>query len=192
MDIPNLPTDSLYKFYSMSGVVICVLSLCFYVQKTTEIQKLSLQSSYDLNMNLTYSAIISLKSSRYVILTNNIKKDNYGKIYSKDQRGVVYTNDDIKALKKEIDNDFDKSRIESIKYKNLLDKINEALMHYNIIRYSSLLTSIIGLVLGLYGIHLWQTRIQVYEDIILKKTATDYNHKPCLEEIVGFVDPVVD
>lgn len=173
MEIPQLPTDSLYKFFAVAGVTISLFFAYFAIQKNIELDKLTADTSIKVALNMTESAIYKQKIDYLKELLENRYEDSKGATLSKDSRGIVYTNSDIIALKTDINNRFDKSRLESTKNDKLFKKHEELMTSYKIIIPVCYIFFVIGIVIAGIGLYCWKKRIQDLEDEILALTLTN-------------------
>ena len=189
MNYINPPTDSLYKFCSIVGVVIYVIS--FYLpwkmlavledriaKFSFEIENkkadMEYQNQYikhiEMIVGLTDNATISLFSDS----TNSKLQINNKEAYLKNR--IIDTENKIKNI-----GEYKLLLLDAIR-KNAISKAEIDLSGKEIGRISKRVTfmqwvNIIGMILGillsLYGFLNWYYKIQVYQDKIIKKQASE-------------------
>jgi hypothetical protein len=156
MNLPNLPTDSLYKFMALTGIVLLLGSL-FILYKNIDNQ-------------ITESKLISIK-----LLDDT--REQYNDLKRMQNQGIKVINDSLKlkALS-QLDVQYynkEEKRADSIYntlwqlYNNDLKKVSTSVTSFY---FSSLLClMILGYVLTGLGFALWYVRIQRYQDYALIK-----------------------
>ena len=141
----NPPTDNLYKFIAISGVVILILSVGFPFSKAT-------------NLSIKEAEI----TGDYIRL---IEESKFG-----DAPGALFTGD-TKKTKEHIDflNKQTKEsnrHLRGIEQKERIVKIlKQEIRFYT---WVGIVGGTLGLAVSLFGFFLWYSRVQKYEDIILK------------------------
>jgi len=152
MNLPNLPTDNLYKFVALSGLVIFLLSVIY---PQTEV--------WDIEIEILR---LSGEGKEIDYLLNEIEDDSDELVDIK-----LLTADEKKAL---VQNLVDLG-LKSIKLETALDEIN-----IRNERIGSLLIKMyVGIALGsammCFGFLSWYHRVQKYQDEIIKKEAEQNN-----------------
>ncbi len=169
MTIPNLPTDNLYKFVSLTGVVLALV--CFGVLE----YRISKQVKLDTEISLG--------------------KEAFGYFERKLERISTTAKTDLKAVKAKEDKDEEikKSEIEEAslalsQYKELksrIDNFDQEIMalrhkseiaenhHQRTLRIRPLMLfgGFFGIALSCAGFYFWYYRLQKYQDMLLQNQA---------------------
>lgn len=207
MDIPNLPTDNLYKFLALSGLALFIFSLYFGTNNsiaiTNDINKINLQIAVlSQDSNKYQNQILDLNEKRYILFDYIVEKNTRLKTSLKLEVNPDYLkailnpsakSDSISTLNGlyylslrfpeltpyyiEYKNLYDEYLITHIEYnKGMIEKIKqmEFLQRKNTLSliFSSLFSVVgfIGFLISIYGFRNWYEKIQIYQDIALKKS----------------------
>ncbi len=170
--IPSLPTDNLYKFIAIFGLVI--MTICFSVP-IVYMQDLA-KNKVELTMN---SLSAKLKMQRYGAEIDTFRSQIKAMqedptLFTFDSvTGVIYANGNlmimIDTMQKQMDAVGEKFSESSKKYTN-----EKALLDYISISESQVIDLcnagiLLGLFMTVFGFILWYINNQIYLDIILKK-----------------------
>lgn len=135
--LPTIPTDNLYKFMALSGVVMFIVAPIFYVNFYISYKKIE------------YTAIDSLRvpHPEYYFIKSKME---HGETVTKSQKELVEKWDSFKKEGSSV----------KIEY-NLYTRFS------NVITFLSIVMGTIGLALSIVGFWLWYNRVQKPLDIIL-------------------------
>lgn len=141
----NPPTDNLYKFIAISGVVILILSVGFPFSKATNLSVKEVE--------ITGDYIILLEDSKFgdaprALFTGDQKKS---------KEHIDFLNKQTKESKRHLRVVEQKERIAKI--------LKQEIRFYT---WVGIVGGALGLAISLCGFFLWYSRVQKYEDIILK------------------------
>lgn len=202
-DFLKPPTDNLYKFMCISGLILVLLSITFPPWQINKIRHSYLENKRDLEILQVDSETIDLQASS---LTEQASALNRDRRFLSEQLETLRGNTDSKRPLTETDKAMVKNeleRLESVrgrleqKDKEWLEKMtavasaradhrkrlieikykNEAALwdarSATAISTIALFTGLLGFWLGRKGFKLWSSRVQVYQDAILKKQAEE-------------------
>ncbi len=168
MDIPKLPTDNLYKFIAMSGLITLIISFLYplyfehefvlkVLQNTTEATKARVELDHlteDLN-----SLIRELAS-----LDKDFKR---GKL-----KEYVIRVEQMAITEKEVKEKGRQIAIKNAEIQGKAEAIDYLKASTEMIKNYSIGFKIIGLSLAVFGFYLWYVKLQRYQDKQVKKDAT--------------------
>lgn len=169
MNIPNLPSDNLYKFKAITGFIIFISTAIF-----------GFLSFQQLEIKITQEETnVVIKEQRLKYFEDELKrvKNELNKIESKD---TPPTESDIKLLinDQNIINEQEKllkdDSYELMKSKKLVDSYKNESIKILIV---CLMFLFFGWKLNKIGEDRWYDRLQKYEDIIIKGKAKEYSMK---------------
>lgn len=183
MDILRPPTDNLYKFLSLSGLLLFLFFVTYPTWLYVELNKQRVGLIRDLKI-LKYDAEEFQSAGKEAEIASKESQERAGRladiVEKFEKRQITYeeamkalddsktasadTLQKIDVLKKAI-NDWRKQDVE-VEMKNDLLEINEE--HARRVRTVALFGILISLSMTVMGFSLWYIRVQQYEDIILK------------------------
>jgi hypothetical protein len=147
MNIPNLPTDNLYKFMALSGLLILILSISYPTYHTLELEKQRMMISGEIEI---------LKSE-----TDLLERI----VFERTKRQYKLTDPEflqVVQLKKVL---------AKIKAQGMqLDLLESQIKRYE---WFCWVGFFIGLLLSVSGFSLWYIRVQRFQDKILKRQVTE-------------------
>lgn len=145
MSVPNLPTDNLYKFLSLGGLLLGVVSLSLNI---LVLDNYSQQAINLFRQDLEINKNLKEVNLRLKTLTPEVLKDNKElvRLYSE----TLKSENNNKILQKEVDNITPSYEIKN----NLLN-----------------FATATGFLVSAAGFILWYEKLQKYEDKIVKKKA---------------------
>lgn len=169
MNLPNLPTDNLYKFQFISGVAILIAVFLYSFTTISTLENQINNLEQEMSITKLSSEFIFKDSDNLVNLLNGIDKikktaniediPNIEKIESQ----ITSKLDDLKTKSRSI-----QIKDIEIQYQsNLKSKIQDTKDVFNF-------GTLIGLILSVLGYWNWYSRLQKYEDIIIKGRAEEY------------------
>lgn len=153
MNIPNLPTDNIYKFYALFGLVLLITTTYFYSNHNSEYAEVVIQT----NSKIQYLNSVMKKAAYTKNLRVELMKDSI----SFNSKYFEMVLDEEEYLLRE----FDRLKIESDGFSNKMKALelkNEVVKNLFIIIY---FVSILLIVVGFY---FWQVKYQKYIDLELK------------------------
>lgn len=185
MDATNLPTDSIYKFFGLAGLLLLILSLTYPVNEMRNIEEELLKFEKDTSV---------LRIEKYFFdkkIRIQFKFDSMSTVSRQVIKRILLNKGTIDTTKILIDNNSKDFESFSNNYQECLKNLDEEKLiaikaieiEYNVNRTAYLINEsfkwllicfigmIIGSVLLIYGLFLWYTKSQVYLDFILKKDA---------------------
>jgi hypothetical protein len=150
MSLPNVPTDNLYKFIALSGVLIILsssyLSIQFIFDSSQKIRELNMDISiYYSKAEFIVEDIEDLRDSNPKWDNEEISELNY---LIKEQRKLLLEKIEVEEKKKEL---------------NRLDETTSIVIKY------WLLVLFISIAMMIYGFSKWYTKVQRFLDKKLKK-----------------------
>jgi hypothetical protein len=164
MNLPNLPTDSLYKYMAIGGMIFTIFGFYFYFIKIHE----SALPIADLKKNVEMEAIKmnSLLHQSEILKQsiNDAGKNTSGKlisIYLAEMNQIQEKDTALQLARTEIDRE--------------LYLINDLEDQKGFARLIALLSSTFGTLLMIFGFIFWYTKIQIYQDEIIKKRSSKLN-----------------
>lgn len=184
MNLQNLiPTDNMYKFLAITGLVIAIYAITIPYAKIQELERQNI-------VNLGERELIILEWSQLEELSEN-HKDNTENLTSRVFRLAEKNKKIPEALANELKNKLYgtiEEKKELIQKKHLFkqkelqynNKIN--LYDYNLKLTKSYtligwILGILGVFLSIFGFTLWHTRSQRHQDLIIKQQANELNNK---------------
>ncbi|MBI3585128.1 MAG: hypothetical protein HY096_14420 [Nitrospinae bacterium] len=130
MNLPNLPTDNLYKFIALSGLLISILTII-----------LPIKINYDIRLkDLTIKKELAILNIELNFLKQN-------------QTNKQQTLEELKDLRIKL--------IQQESKNKELEKYDDTTIYF----------FIYGLMTSTIGFSLWYSKVQKYNDIIIKNTA---------------------
>ncbi|EJM7234166.1 hypothetical protein ACPF4H_001759 [Vibrio cholerae] len=179
--LSSIPTDSLYKFMSISGLIIlvCSLSIPFYFRNNYQIQVYEFRKVHDLTglkMSILIERILkglSLGDGVYKEFYTNHRHLSPIEFFYKYQAWFKTTwpemdPEGLKSLYNELGDDFNEIiyqvRKEQIENECEIKKIELLSSQLSMLLFVQVLGTFIGLFLAMAGFILWYTKIQIYVD----------------------------
>lgn len=168
-NIKDLPTDNLYKFMAIFGMLLIILP--FLVFPTIQNYKYRI-------IDLTTKAALKdneLKELEKIVKqvedkTSQLNKEEHIKNY--ENEFDVNKSREVNEVEKTVKDIFKKieiGEIESINLNNELKKVVADFNYFAILIYIIKVFPIIGFIISIIGFYLWYNKNQKYLDIIIKK-----------------------
>ena len=168
-NIKDLPTDNLYKFIAIFGMLLIILP--FLVFPTIQNYKYRI-------IDLTTKAALKdneLKELEKIVKqvedkTSQLNKEEHIKNY--ENEFDVNKSREVNDVEKNVKDVFKKieiGEIESINLNNELKKVVADFNYFAILIYIIKVFPIIGFIISIIGFYLWYNKNQKYLDIIIKK-----------------------
>lgn len=168
-NIKDLPTDNLYKFMAIFGMLLIILP--FLVFPTIQNYKYRI-------IDLTTKAALKdneLEELEKIVKqvedkTSQLNKEEHIKNY--ENEFDVNKSREVNEVEKTVKDVFKKieiGEIESINLNNELKKVVADFNYFAILIYIIKVFPIIGFIISIIGFYLWYNKNQKYLDIIIKK-----------------------
>lgn len=177
MNIPNLPTDNLYKFVALAGTIIVIV--CFYLPF-----KLTSDISYEI-INLEEQREILEEKLRYLVNSSEELQESVSDLEadvehmdSNDTESVQEYNSKLLEMmteQKKIISVTQKIKIERIKLSFNTKRIERRSFESIVTSAFFIFFEIIGFVMAIYGFKFWYKYVQRYQDLYLKNQANEIN-----------------
>jgi len=166
MNINGLPTDNLYKFISLFGLVLFLTSLIFPYSKLSplEIEKAELENEKEL---LSFDIDVLDKKIEFLKKNNDVEK-------------LLVLRDDLNLLKRK-----------SIEIEGKDRKLKLLISELKFYAQASLWGIVFSSIIIFYGFIRWYYRVQMHEDAILKEKAEKiaYNKKINKDNLLSGQNP---
>jgi Ca2+/Na+ antiporter len=165
MNLHFPPTDNLYKFIAISGILLVLYNLIFtsqfLINNHVQAQKISNELDIvEIEQNHLHEDILYLKK-KVSILSENLEKKSVEES-SEELKEFSTLNAKLKTKNREIE-----IKIKEMENKNKLLKDRVKFGIFLII--IGLITFIVGIYLTYRGFYLWYHRLQKYQDTLIKK-----------------------
>jgi len=166
MQLPNLPTDNLYKFIAISGLLLIFLStvLPLWLIHNMELELIETEEerdfiSYELEILNNEIKLLEKQEEFLQALSSNTKRD-LTKLNNKETKDIGKAEQKTIDIRKELM----KSKIKSEKLSYLVSEITK-------LKLVIFIGNFIGIMFTSYGFSLWYRRLQKYQDEIIKNEA---------------------
>lgn len=174
LPIPQPPTDNLYKFMAISGLLMLAAVVYFPFRFEMFLMDKAETTQMDIAVE---KADQEFEKNKIDILSNivstsiSIQKGTYKN--SVDKFPLVYSNDEIKRLENEV---FDLQHGTALGYAKI--QVNDDMLQsykkwLHIILWIQLPLMIISSQFAIRGFRLWHSRIQIYVDKAIKRGAVE-------------------
>jgi hypothetical protein len=184
MELPKVPTDNLYKFMALSGIVLLVASAFpRYWQAKLEFELIRAQgekrkgikkkdwASADVDYLLTKSNKLKEETSKWKEAKDLAAAEP--QLIEKKRQEIRTDAYEIKAVNTEIRRLYRDSEIAAIEVKTKEKEISQRLDVIRRLKYVIAGGKWVGAILSVSGFLLWYHKLQKYQDKIVKKQATD-------------------
>lgn len=167
MQFPNLPTDNLYKFIAISGLILIFLSTVLPAWTIHNMQLEQIEIEGEIDLNIFKTKLLEEETKRMQ------KLDEYLESLSPTRYRKLMKSED--KLSKELERT--RETIMDLQNKNMQINIKNKKVKYFVDKITQMkLVFIIGNFIGTmftyYGFSLWYRRLQKYQDQIIKNEAT--------------------
>ncbi len=174
MHFPNLPTDNLYKFLALSGVVVVLVSIFYPISRLGELRQKAIELAAEIK-------ILDLESKRLTVNHSQLEREvaAFEKQLSAAEKEKRPTPGDIdsiekihnqlrtRALKLETSNDDLQVKLVKVSAKNdQLVQLVRYVEYFVNVMYGGI---VIGVLLAWVGFGLWYVRVQRPQDLLLKQ-----------------------
>lgn len=153
MNLPNYPTDNLYKFLAIAGLVLAGYSASYIYNRYIELE-------LQIIRNATEEKILQIEQRQVLDKVNRMKaKKDRGELTEKEFEQTVRDTKDPFIQGERV---VGKSKEISLLYQQLSDSI-----------YSLYVGLYGGLVMTFFGFVMWYFKVQRHSDAIMKKRASE-------------------
>jgi len=177
MKIPDLPTENLYKFICFTGLSLIIISPIYYQVFTHQV----LLKNMDLKLEM------ALTKKRVAFLKKDV--EFLGSDVEEATKKLEIRKEQVKENPKGPDKEIEKNKvlrlrgmardveIEMVKMDRLAEEVFFLNEQHNLLKKFSIIGFVVGSFLFGVGLYFWFTRIQIYEDRIIKKKAQDHQRE---------------
>lgn len=158
MNIPDLPTDSIYKFVALAGLILFLISPIYYqfFSRDVLLKNIGLRAE----MQRMKKEVEFLKEDTILLREDIQAKKQDGSVSQEKHQNAGEKVEELNQKTRE-------TELKSIE----LQRITNGVFVYNdqlaLLRWSSVIGVIAGILMLVLGFYLWYTRIQLYQDKIL-------------------------
>ncbi len=153
------PTDSLYKFYAISGTLIVLFSIYFSWIVTNKRS----DALFDIEKR------VSIQGAEVAALKNEVKLIESIVLYSKTKEGMkIYPRRDVDKLLMDFTTKHKEIEMKAAETKTFMENSKRVNKETVIYLFFTLLTCLFGFLISYYGYHNWYYKVQQYQDIMLK------------------------
>jgi hypothetical protein len=172
LGVPQPPTDSLYKFLALSGVVILALSLYFPDELASQIQQK--ESEYRTRIAVTMVRVDHAKRrvteiAQYIDDAMARQKGTYQP--DSDKLELAFSNTDLKNLLDRQSTTVEDLQVSIEESKGLQNQIAELKSRATFLRRLGVVGCVVGGIIALVGFILWYLRIQRFDDRVARTRA---------------------
>jgi len=176
MNIPNLPTDNLYKFMSLSGLIIAFGPAIYWLTLTIDFKYELIDESMKLNTAKLKIDRLSNKQDDLRAMINDIDKLIEKETLSPDQphetlKSMMDKNKNIQKFDTEINEAIEAQELENIQLTATRKKVKTLQEDIFILYLVSMTCFAFGIHLSNKGFRLWHKRVQQPIDQVLKNNA---------------------
>jgi hypothetical protein len=167
MKIFDLPTDNLYKFVCFAGLSLIIISPIYYQVFTHQV----ILKNMDLKLEMALQKMNAKFTGQDV---EELRKDTdalegYVKENPKNLQKVIEAQKAAALVRQKLRD----SEIAMVRMDRLAQEVFFFNKQHDLLKILSIIGSMLGFFLFVVGLYLWFTRIQVYEDKIIKQKALD-------------------
>lgn len=168
MVFPNFPTDNLYKFLALVGTVIVILSIYFTETRVAEVGDTIINVEEVQNISKARYEALKIKLGQLNEIIDNSIAEQTGKKKAVGKLEVRYSETEIKALHRQVQDLIGEQGIEMVKVNTSmkrLEKLNERskrIFNWNILFIA------VGALMAYNGFILWYRRVQRPLDELLQ------------------------
>lgn len=171
------PTDSLYKFCAISGIVVILFSIYYPHTLIIDLSCKVNDVTQEIEVNMVNSAYLKSKIIQMKEILSNAKSQQRGDYVSDPNKlELAYSDSEIKDLLMKIEEMNRDIGIASATLEHNHEETGELLSEIKKIKWLSLTAGVLGCLLASYGFRRWYYRIQIYQDRMLatsSKRATE-------------------
>ena len=168
---PNLPTDNLYKFLGLSGIVIILTSSYVLLITLIELEEKIIDTKEQQRISVEKNRESSERLEEFGKIAERlaaIKKKK--KLPQNADKSVLqyYSGSDLKKLDEKLHQSFHQRIIETINTEFNAQRVESLKQRAEQLKYASIFFNIFGFVLSLVGFTLWYRKVQKPQDMLLQ------------------------
>jgi len=165
MNLSTVPTDNLYKFMAIFGLILLITCTIYPISKINTAERAKIDVEISLQKLEREMDHIKTEAETISSELTSIENDSESDISSQKTEIIELIRNKRNSLQSR--NDDLEINIIDIKEKRMLSSLLVSELRFFL--YFGSLGSIIGSILMLSGFYLWKNKVQRYQDIILKK-----------------------
>ena len=174
LPLPSPPTDNLYKFCAIMGIVIVTVSVLFPGKEFL----ILFSKVQDLNRQVAVAAVEVEMNGRKLrsllkLIENTVREQNDGIVVSKDKLILRYSEEEIKKLVIEAEEVHRADRIRTVELEALVKMYKASTWMWAIVGSVSVVGVFIGTKLASFGFRMWHEKVQRPIDKALAKGAAE-------------------
>jgi cell division protein FtsB len=170
VNLPQFPTDNLYKFIALSGVAIIILSM--YFPNMLALQYYEADAKLDLEIHKA-KAELDFSKKEVKTLEQIVDNYNFGKTEENSRLegklSLFYSREEIKKKYERLNELIKEADIKDAEIQKLQSHVKTLWTLHRRILYVSYASDFLGWLLAFFGFYLWYKRVQIYHDKILKR-----------------------
>ena len=147
MNIPELPTDNLYKFLAITGLILFITSTGYVMYNRVNLNR----------------QVIDIEAQRQRLFIDNTTLARELELLDKDKMTPKEYTIYIKKIA-----EINSKNVEVWRLENLRRQITDT---NNWIEWPLLVLVVVSIIVMAYGFEMWKKRLQVYQDEIIKNEA---------------------
>jgi len=172
----KMPTDSLYKFCALSGLVIALLSIYYPHALLLDLHEKCGVVTREIDVaEAEHDYLTSYLARAQAIVQNGVAGEEVHSTVKIHGLVLTYSDADIKVLLDRIYEDLRDLEIATAYLHQSNEETLRLWRNIQVIRWLSGLGLGIGILLAVYGFRMWYVRIQVYQDRMLATSALTDN-----------------
>jgi len=176
MNIPSLPTDSLYKFLAIAGLTLVVLSPAYYQVFSWDVQLKKLELRGEQNLMAEEADDSEADAARMTAQVDSVvsQVDSLVSQHPTSQEEKARLLQHSKELREQNHQLLLKTReklLKQIRIEAMAESVNLYDKQLSSLKVISIVAFILGLGLFTSGLYLWYTRVQRLQDMVLRKEA---------------------
>lgn len=169
MIFPKLPTDNLYKFLALAGMVVFILSNYFSLTRIVQVgDRIIDVEEAQLIFKARQESLKSKSERLHKIIDNSLAEKSVHRKEDLEKLEIHYSETEIKELVNQVYEIIDKQGIESAKLQMSLLKVVDLKKLSDKIRNINIIFSAIGGLMIYNGFSLWYRRVQKPLDELLQ------------------------
>lgn len=157
MQIPTLPTDNLYKFIALSGLLIVLVSFFIPICIMHQVNMQRFDIEADVN--------VAIEESR--------RLENKTNLLRQSMKDKSITKEEARLKNDEFDKISEKNTMNGIRLKSQLNKLKFTIEEIKDLKWLVLIGCGLGVVIAWAGFLLWYKRLQKYQDIIIRNEVAE-------------------
>jgi len=165
MNLPSIPTDNLYKFLAITGLILCLVSIFYPTIEGDKIDREIIQLETNTNIYLRESEHLNREQDFFEEKLDDAKLAAKSKTLSKQGR------DSISRELLEIDRKVLELRIKAAEQQGYAKQILRLNSRLRLMNKCANYGFNSGVVLMFLGFILWYLQVQRYQDLIMKNEA---------------------